>query len=35
MNYEKIYQQLIDWVKYNNPDVDPLDRIQWDIEAYS
>jgi hypothetical protein len=26
---------LIDWVKRNNPGVDPLQRIQWDIEAYA
>ena len=24
---------LIDWVKKNNPGDDPLQRIQWDIEA--
>jgi hypothetical protein len=26
---------LIDWVKKNNRGENPLDRIQWDIEAFS
>ena len=26
---------LIDWVRKNNPGENPLDRIQWDIEAYT
>ena len=26
---------LIAWVKKNYPDNDPMDRIQWDIEAYA
>ena len=26
---------LIDWVKKNNPGDDPLQRIQYDIEAHA